>query len=291
MARQSRAQKLRRLAAIALLAVGVPLGTAAQLPPVNETAPAAPQAEGAKPENSLPPISRDCQIGSAQIVSQTPLPNVERALRERQRIVIMVVGASPVALRNSASSGHYEVVEKLLEETFKGLDVSIVHRGVSAELVRDASERIKNEVALISPDLVLWQVGTADAMARMPVDEFEQTLTETLVWLRGHGVDVALIGLHYIKALTKDRPEEGVGGAWYHAHQSLRGGRDHHASAQRTGSATHRHAADGCRVRVQRGISLAGDRERIIPEGQGHEVASAEEIIRTRGLACPPGTA
>lgn len=204
MARQSRAQKLRRLSAIALLAVGVPLGTAAQLPPVNETAPAAPQAEGAKPENSLPPISRDCQIGSAQIVSQTPLPNVERALRERQRIVIMVVGASPVALRNSASSGHYEVVEKLLEETFKGLDVSIVHRGVSAELVRDASERIKNEVALISPDLVLWQVGTADAMARMPVDEFEQTLTETLVWLRGHGVDVALIGLHYIKALTKD---------------------------------------------------------------------------------------
>ncbi len=204
MARQSCAQKLRRLAAIALLAVGVPLGTAAQLPPVNETAPAAPQAEGAKPENSLPPISRDCQIGSAQIVSQTPLPNVERALRERQRIVIMVVGASPVALRNSASSGHYEVVEKLLEETFKGLDVSIVHRGVSAELVRDASERIKNEVALISPDLVLWQVGTADAMARMPVDEFEQTLTETLVWLRGHGVDVALIGLHYIKALTKD---------------------------------------------------------------------------------------
>jgi acyl-CoA thioesterase-1 len=204
MARQSRAQKLRRLAAIALLAVGVPLGAAAQLPPVNETAPAAPQAEGAKPENSLPPISRDCQIGSAQIVSQTPLPNVERALRERQRIVIMVVGASPVALRNSASSGHYEVVEKLLEETFKGLDVSIVHRGVSAELVRDASERIKNEVALISPDLVLWQVGTADAMARMPVDEFEQTLTETLVWLRGHGVDVALIGLHYIKALTKD---------------------------------------------------------------------------------------
>lgn len=204
MARQSRAQKLRRLAAIALLAVGVPLGAAAQLPPVNETTPAAPQAEGAKPENSLPPISRDCQIGSAQIVSQTPLPNVERALRERQRIVIMVVGASPVALRNSASSGHYEVVEKLLEETFKGLDVSIVHRGVSAELVRDASERIKNEVALISPDLVLWQVGTADAMARMPVDEFEQTLTETLVWLRGHGVDVALIGLHYIKALTKD---------------------------------------------------------------------------------------
>ncbi len=143
-------------------------------------------------------------MGTTQVVSDTPLPNVERALRERQRIVILVIGASPVALRNSASAGHYEVVEKLLEDTFKGLDVSIVHRGVSGELARDASERIKNEVALLSPDLVLWQVGTADALARMPADEFEKTLTETLVWLRGHGVDVALIGLHYIKALTKD---------------------------------------------------------------------------------------
>ena len=107
-------------------------------------------------------------------------------------------------LRNSSIGGNYEVVEKLLEDTFKGLDVTIVHRGVSGELARDAGERIKMEVALLSPDLVLWQVGTADALSRVATDDFEQNLSETLVWLRGHGVDVALIGLHYIKALTKD---------------------------------------------------------------------------------------
>jgi acyl-CoA thioesterase-1 len=190
--------------AVAVLVAGVPFGAVAQQPPAAQPAPPVSPAEGAKPENILPPISRDCQIGSTQIVSQTPLPNVERALRERQRIVILVIGASPVALRNSSVGGHYEVVEKLLEDTFKGLDVSIVHRGVSGELARDAGERIKMEVALLSPDLVLWQVGTADALARMPVDDFEEILTESLVWLRGHGVDVALIGLHYIKALTKD---------------------------------------------------------------------------------------
>lgn len=143
-------------------------------------------------------------MGSMQVVSQTPLPNVERALRERQRIVILVIGASPVSLRSSSVGGHYEVVERLLEDTFKGLDVTLLHRGVSGELARDAGERIKNEVALLNPDLVLWQVGTADALARMSTEDFEQTVTETLVWLRGHGVDVALIGLHYIKALTKD---------------------------------------------------------------------------------------
>lgn len=187
-----------------VLAAGVPMGAAAQQGPTMPPAEPPAVTDESKPEGNLPPISRDCQIGATQVVSQTPLPNVERALRERQRIVILVIGASPVALRNSAGGGHYDAIEKLLEDTFKGLDVSIMHRGASGELARDAAERIKMEVALLSPDLVLWQVGTADALARMATDDFEQNLTETLVWLRGHGVDVALIGLHYIKALTKD---------------------------------------------------------------------------------------
>jgi acyl-CoA thioesterase I len=202
MARQGWAQSLKRLAAVAVLAAGSPFGAAAQQLQPPATSPAGTGEQ--MPESRLPPISRDCQFGATQVVSQTPLPNVERALRERQRIVILVVGASPIALRNSGAGGHYEVVEKLLEDTFKGLKVTVVHRGVSGELARDASERIKMEVALLSPDLVLWQVGTADALSRMPADEFEESVAETLVWLRGHGVDVALIGLHYIKALTKD---------------------------------------------------------------------------------------
>jgi acyl-CoA thioesterase I len=205
MARQGCAERLKRLAAVAVLGIGVPFGAAAQQaqPPATPATPPAATTEP-KPESNLPPISRDCQIGATQVVSQTPLPNVERALRERQRITILVIGASPVALRSSGAGGHYEVVEKLLENTFKGLEVTVVHRGVSGELARDAGERIKMEVALLSPDLVLWQVGTADALSRMSSDDFEETVAETLVWLRGHGVDVALIGLHYIKALTKD---------------------------------------------------------------------------------------
>jgi hypothetical protein len=41
------------------------------------------------------------------------------------------------------SGGHYAIVEHFLETIFKGLDVQIVHRGVSGELAADAAERIK----------------------------------------------------------------------------------------------------------------------------------------------------
>lgn len=205
MARQGWTTRLKQLAYVAALAASVPLLAAAQHQPPAVSPPAVGEP---KTDSDMPPLSRDCQIGNTQVVSQMSLPNVERALRERQRIVILAVGSSP-ARRDSGSGGYLELVERLLEEIFK-VDVTVVQRGVPGELVRDASERIKMEVALVSPDLVIWQVGTADALARMPVDTFEETLTESLVWLRGHGVDVALVGLHYIKSLAKDEHYQAV---------------------------------------------------------------------------------
>lgn len=157
-----------------------------------------------KQEDNLPPIPGDCQVGATEVVTQTPMPNVLKALRERGKIVILAIGAAPIVRRDSGAGGYYDLVESLLEQTFKGLKVEIVHRGVSGELAKDAGARIKMEVALVEPDLVLWQLGTADALARLSIQDFEQTVTSTLIWLKEHDVDVALIGLHYAKALAKD---------------------------------------------------------------------------------------
>lgn len=178
------------LAASALGQQGAPSGT--------------PGASEPKQEEQLPPVTRECQIGATEVVTQTPLPNVLKALRERQKIKILAIGSSPVVRRDSSAGGYYDLVEQLLEQTFKGLQVEVVHRGVSGELARDAGARIKMEVALVEPDLVLWQLGTADALARLPIEDFEQSVRNTLVWLRKHNVDVAIIGLHYLKSLAKD---------------------------------------------------------------------------------------
>lgn len=158
----------------------------------------------------MPPVSRECQPGAAQASTQSPLPNVAKAMRERNKFVILAMGASPIVRREAGVGGYYGLVENLLEQTFKGLEVEVVHRGVSGELVRDAGARIKMEVGLAKPDLVLWQVGTADALARLPVEEFEASLKKTLDWLKSHDVDVVLIGLHYVKALVKDTHYQAV---------------------------------------------------------------------------------
>jgi acyl-CoA thioesterase I len=163
-----------------------------------------------KQSDQLPPVTRDCQVGATEVVTQTPLPNVLKALRERQKIKILAIGASPVVRRDAAAGDYYDLVEQFLEQTFKGLEVEVIHRGVSGELARDAGARIKMEVALVEPDLVLWQLGTADALARLSIEDFEKSVRKTLIWLRTHNVDVALIGLHYVKSLAKDTHYQAV---------------------------------------------------------------------------------
>ncbi len=149
-----------------------------------------------------PQISPDCQTPGLTLAGDFPLPNVIEALKTRKIIRIMSIGATYAGVGRGRE--YFELIEQALERQRPGLDVQIIDRGVSGELARDASERMKIEVALTSPDLVIWQVGTNDAMAHIPVEEFTASVRDTILWLKGHNVDVALVGLHYIRSLRED---------------------------------------------------------------------------------------
>jgi acyl-CoA thioesterase-1 len=171
---------------LALLAAGLALacgGVAAQDPP------------------DPPAVAKEC--GEARLADK-PLPNSAAALQQRKRIKMLAIGASSAAVLGKGRNGYPPLLERILERAIKGLDVEIVNRGFSGELAEAASERLKIEVALNEPDIVLWQVGTNDALAHVPVESFEQTVSGTVQWLKEHNVDLILVGLHYNKHLAKD---------------------------------------------------------------------------------------
>ena len=57
---------------------------------------------------------------------------------------------------------------------------------------------------MTSPDLVIWQVGTDDALAFVPLDEVRETVESTIRWLKEHNVDVVLAGLQYVDRVAQD---------------------------------------------------------------------------------------
>lgn len=152
----------------------------------------------------LPPVPKACEALGSEIVSSSLLSNVAVALNERKKINILAIGSTAASLRGPVSGNSYALVEQFLETNFKGLNVNVVHRGVSGELAANAAQRIKTEVALSDADLVLWQLGTADAMAHVPVADFYVALAETLDWLKAHRVDVILIGMRYTRSMAQD---------------------------------------------------------------------------------------
>ena len=117
---------------------------------------------------SRPPWRRNAARPAS---ATTPLPNSALALQKRKKIKILAIGASSAAVLGVARDGNPPLLEQILERTIKGLDVEIINRGFSGELAEAAGERLKIEVALNHPDIVLWQVGTNDAFAQVPVDE------------------------------------------------------------------------------------------------------------------------
>jgi lysophospholipase L1-like esterase len=147
-----------------------------------------------------PAVSKECGEAAG---SERALPNSATALQQRKRVKILAIGSSSTAVLGLGRNGS-PLLERILERTIKGLDVEIINRGFSGELAEAAGERIRLEVALNEPDIVLWQVGTNDALAQVPVDSFEHSIAETVRWLKEHNVDVILVGLHYAKRLAKD---------------------------------------------------------------------------------------
>ncbi len=168
-------------------------------------------ATGVSAQGTPPPaLSKECQAGNAVTANESPLINIARGLGQSKSIKILTIGASASAGRGAARGGYTALIEEILERAIKGLDLAIVNRGYSGELAADAAVRLKLEVALNEPDLVLWQVGTNDALAYMPIDKLRATVVATVRWLKEHKIDVVLVGLQYVDGMARDQHYQAI---------------------------------------------------------------------------------
>lgn len=160
-----------------------------------------------------PTLSPDCRPKRA-VGDQfrRPLRALSRAVRASRPVKVLAIGSSSTAGvgASSPSATYVAKLETTLEGTFKGLDFDVIGRGMSGEVAQGAADRMKKEVEQAMPDLVVWQVGTNDAIRHVSIDRFKECLRTTLAWLKEHRIDVALIDPQFGETLTKDAHYEEV---------------------------------------------------------------------------------
>jgi len=160
-----------------------------------------------------PALSDDCR--SRRPVGERfrrPLRALSRAVRSKASVRVLAIGSSSTAGvgASSPSATYIARLETSLEGSFKGMDFEVVARGQSGEVAQGAADRMKREVEETRPDLVVWQVGTNDALRHVGIDGFKGCLRTTLSWLAQSGIDVVLVDPQYGDRLTRDEHYERV---------------------------------------------------------------------------------
>jgi lysophospholipase L1-like esterase len=163
---------------------------------------------------SAPPaMSSDCR--SKRPVSESirrPLRALSRAVHAKHTIKVLAIGSSSTVGigASSPSTAYVARLETSLEGAVRGLDFDVVGRGKSGEVAQGAADRMKIEVEATKPDLVVWQVGTNDALRHVSLDRFKTCLSNTLGWLADNKIDVVLVDPQYGATLTQDSYYEQV---------------------------------------------------------------------------------
>ena len=161
---------------------------------------------------SAPPqLSPECRSNRvAGELFRRPLRALSRAVRANRVVKILAIGSSStVGVGASSPAANYVArLEKNLEGSITGMDFDVVGRGVGGEVAQGAADRMKREVEQTRPDLVVWQVGTNDAINKVDVGSFKTCLKNTLAWLHARQIDVVLIDPQFGEELAKNEHYE-----------------------------------------------------------------------------------
>lgn len=151
-------------------------------------------------------MSVQCNVPQAQVARPSPLTHLASRIEAGRKVKVLAMGTSSFWSDGSAMGGrnYPSRVGSFLEKMVKGVHVEIVNRGVSGEIASVSARRLINEAATLRPTLVLWQLGTNDAVARVPVSDFEATVRSTVRMLHENKIDVILVGLQYTPKFARD---------------------------------------------------------------------------------------
>ena len=151
-------------------------------------------------------LSGSCAAPDSTVSSSAPLSNLATILKNRMKVRVLAIGNSVSGGINrlSGQQRFTDELEEILERSVKDLDLVFTNRGVSGEPTSTTADRLKHEIAVHDPDLVLWQVGTYDALSQMPVAEFEAVFAGAVDWIKSHGKDLVIVGLQYTTGLSRD---------------------------------------------------------------------------------------
>lgn len=147
-------------------------------------------------------VSSACRVPDIFLTFDSELNRTERLVDRSAPVRILLIGPQPD--RQALSEKKRSRLEVELNRRLPDIVFTIVDEGSAPGLARDDFGRIRAAVERVEPDLIIWQVGTGDALAATDPDSFARTLEQAADWLRGRNVDLVLIDPPFVAGVDHE---------------------------------------------------------------------------------------
>jgi lysophospholipase L1-like esterase len=132
------------------------------------------------------------------------LPHVAAKLVAGKPVVIIAFGSSSTQGWGSTSP-EFTYPNRLaaqLRRQYPGADITVLNRGKGGEDAPEMMKRLQTEVIDMSPDMVIWQVGTNAVLRNLDPAETAKLVEDGIGRIQAAGADLVLVDPQYSPAVN-----------------------------------------------------------------------------------------
>ncbi|GEO14255.1 SGNH/GDSL hydrolase family protein [Microvirga aerophila] len=154
-----------------------------------------------------------CRASEPAVSAPARLERLASRLKRREPVRILAIGSSSTQGIGASSPAFSYPVQLQADLTRMWREAVIIENaGKGGETIAETVERLKTSLGTDRLDLVIWQVGTNDAVKGIDEGRFAALLREGIDAAQALGVDVLLLDQQYYPAIKDpDRYERFVG--------------------------------------------------------------------------------
>jgi hypothetical protein len=147
---------------------------------------------------SLAGAADDCGVVAHLVQADAPLARVAAALKNKS-LSIVVAGTASSTLPGAAgpAAAYPARLEAALQKKYPAAQVKVTTMAKPRQTAAEMAVVLPGLVNENKAALVVWQIGTADAIRGVSADEFQTTLDEMSKSLQKKGVDLILVNPQY----------------------------------------------------------------------------------------------
>jgi acyl-CoA thioesterase-1 len=139
-------------------------------------------------------LAEECRAPTVTFQAPALLTGLAANGAGRPLRIVAVGSSSTQGVGASGPSRTYPAQLALaLADRLPGTTVEVLNKGVGGEVVADNLRRLERDVLRQKPDLVIWQVGTNDALRGLPLDTVQAQLLDGIGRIREQGAALLLM--------------------------------------------------------------------------------------------------